>query len=303
MGGGILLIQLCLGLYKPIYFIETIIKLDNGYTYDVEEQIGYGGNASVHKCTDRITGEEYAIKFLLAISVKMRRRFQQEIRLLQEIKHDHLIKYTGSGILTATTRGSKNVQIPFLIMPLATSNLYKFVNDRGFGNIQYEEYMPQFKGLALALAKLHEKALHRDIKPENILIIGDTWVLSDLGLCKYIISAEGETDISRYNEHIGPRYWMSPESLNQIYGNTDQISIRSDIYQLCSVFWFVVTGRHPSGILTEEDWTGPKSILLPILSSLSHNVENRILDGNNLYKALYEAALLPEKASLSKVAI
>ena len=111
--------------------------MDNGDTYDVEEQIGSGGNATVHKCTDRITGEEYAIKFLLALGVKMHRRFQQEIRLLQETKHDHLIKYTGSGILTATTLGSKKVQIPvripFLIMPLATSNLFKFVNDRGFG--------------------------------------------------------------------------------------------------------------------------------------------------------------------------
>lgn|GEM_PF-690675 len=297
------MIPLCLGYRYPIYNIETIIKSDNGYTYDVEEQVGSGGNAIVHKCIDRITGEEYAVKFLLALSAKMQRRFQQEIKLLQETKHDHLIKYIGNGTQPATQdqgQRSRNLQIPFLIMPLATSNLLKFINARGSGNIQFEEYMPQFKGLALALAKLHEKALHRDIKPENILIIGDTWVLSDLGLCKYITSADGETDISRYNEHIGPKYWMSPESINQIYGNADEISIRSDIYQLCSVFWFVVTGRHPSGILTEEDWTGPRSILSPIFSSLSHNVENRIPDGNSLYNALYEATLQPDKECLSK---
>ncbi|MCP4370367.1 MAG: protein kinase [Deltaproteobacteria bacterium] len=105
--------------------------------------------------------------------------------------------------------------------------------------------MAQFKGLTSALAALHDKALHRDIKPENILIKGETWFLGDLGLCKFF--DHDQKDITNEKEPIGPRYWVSPEAVNRMVGNSDEITKKSDVYQLCSIFWFVVTGRHPSG--------------------------------------------------------
>ncbi len=134
---------------------------------------------------------------------------------------------------------------------------------------------------------MHQKAIHRDIKPENILIKGDTWFLSDLGLCKY---TEGDgDDISLEHEVIGPRYWMSPEAINKMLGNTDVISDRSDIFQLASVFWYVVTGRHPIGVVSKDDWNGPVNIFEPIFRSLSHNPDHRISNAQELLSNL-EAA-------------
>jgi len=275
---------------RNTYTISNSIDSHLRIKYEVGERIASGGNSVVHKCIDYNTGNEYAIKFLLTLSSKMKLRFEQEIKLLKEVKHDHLIKYIDNGIIEGNDNRNRKYNIPFLIMPLAETNLLNYVKSRRPKPIPYAEYIPQFKGLSSALDALHEIALHRDIKPENILIIGDTWVLSDFGLCKFIDNLNSE-DISGDNEHIGPRYWMSPESLNQIYGNEDEITKISDIFQLCCIFWFIVTGRHPTGILTINDWIGPENIFYPIYESLHHDSSKRLDSGSKLCVALQEAAI------------
>ncbi len=276
---------------NDVYKIEndTVLSVKRN-SYEIQERIGSGGNAVVHKATD-FAGEEYAIKFQLTLSRKMSARFQRELELLRATEHEHLIKYIDHGTARVTRiyrKDRSQTNIPFIVMPLADTTLMELVQTRK--NIMFAEYMPQFRGLAMALQALHEKALHRDIKPENILVKGNTWLLSDLGLCKFIDAGE-DMDITGKYEHIGPRYWMSPESINQIYGNADEISPISDIFQLGSVFWFVVTGRHPAGVVTEDDWNGPTQIFSPIYRSLLHDSSKRISNGKELHDALLEAVL------------
>lgn len=274
---------------KPFYIEETVMAV-SGNVYEIQERIDSGGNAVVHKCTEYISGDEYAIKFHLSTDFRRLRRFKQEIELVKRISHDQLIGYVDEGKVKAKTGKDKKEEkrLPFLIMPVADENLMDHVK-KAQAQISYENYIGQFKGLTSALATLHDKAIHRDIKPENILIIGDTWLLSDLGLCKF--SNQECEPISHENEPIGPRYWMSPEAINRIIGNNDEVSIKSDIFQLCSIFWFVVTGRHPTGVITKEDWTGPEKIFDPIFRSLSHNPIKRPSDANELLNLLNEAAL------------
>lgn len=271
---------------KEIYRINDIIKSDSDNQFEVQDRINSGGNAVVHKCADIICGDEYAIKFHLAHGTRRLKRFKQEVRLLKQTKHDQLIRYIDEGKVNATVgKENRKKRISFLIMPLAEINLMDFLKSQR-KSISYEEYIAQFKGLASALAALHQKAIHRDIKPENILIKGETWLLSDLGLCKFV---EHHQDITFEDEPVGPRYWMSPEALNRMVGNNDDITKTSDIFQLCSIFWFVVTGRHPSGILSREDWNGPDNIFNAIFQSLSHNPQNRPSDANQLVTLLNEA--------------
>jgi len=194
---------------KVVYRIEDIVKSDSDNQFEVQDRINSGGNAVVHKCADIISGDEYAIKFHLAHSINKLKRFKQEIGLLKQTKHDQLIRYIDKGKVNATVGKENRIKkIPFLIMPLAEINLMDYLKDQR-QRISYEEYIAQFKGLASALAALHQKAIHRDIKPENILIKGETWLLSDLGLCKFI---EHHQDITYEGEPVGPRYWLSPEA-------------------------------------------------------------------------------------------
>jgi serine/threonine-protein kinase len=278
--------------YGVHHIDETVISVSDNQ-YEIQDRIACGGNAVIHACIERATGTEYAIKFLLASGLKRIRRFKQEVKVIKHVNHEQLIKYIDDGFTTAEIKKEKKTKrIPFLVMPKAEQNLREFIVSAAH-RISYEEYIAQFKGLTSALAALHQKAIHRDIKPENILIKGETWLLSDLGLCKFF--DHDQQDLTQELEPIGPRYWMSPEAFNRMVGNNDEISKKSDVYQLCSIFWFVVTGRHPSGVLTKSDWSGPQNIFEPIFQSLSHNPDKRSPDANHLLELLNDATITRSK--------
>lgn len=184
-----------------IFIIDNNIRDISGNEYEIQDRINNGGNAVLHKCVNRITGDEYAIKFLLKLNRKMRRRFKQEIEALRVLRHEHLMKYIGHGFVIGKNirnKEEKNITIPFLIMPLAESNLAEYIKTN---KILYDEYIAQFKGLVSALAELHKVAIHRDIKPENILIKGETWILSDFGLCSFL-SDETHQEFTSEHENV-----------------------------------------------------------------------------------------------------
>lgn len=273
-----------------VYNSPERVNGDTGEVYEIGDRITNGGNAVVHRCFSRTTGDEYAIKVQLNLAPNRLERFRQELRLLKEIDDEHLISHVDQGTLTAKIgKGAKEqtVVLDFLVMELADSNL-KQLMIKGH-KLGFSSYMAQFKGLSQALAKVHEKAIHRDIKPENILIVGETWKLSDFGLCKF---SDREEDITEPDEALGPRYWMSPESTNQAIGSsTDSISTHSDVYQMSSVFWYVVTGRHPTGCVVSDDWCGTSELYRVLHKCLSHSKDQRLSNGRALYDQLNLASL------------
>lgn len=267
---------------KVFFRIPDIIPTINN-RYEVLENIGTGGNSSVYECIDNF-GEIYAIKFQLNLSWKCKKRFEQEIKVLKSIEHPNLIRYIDDGIVKGEQQGSENVSIPFMIMEKADRNLKEYISEHG--SIIYSEYISQFLGLSEALASLHEQAIHRDIKLENILIIGQKWVLSDLGLCTFL-SEEDHEDLTYVGEKIGPKYWMSPEALNKIYNKDEKIISSSDVFQLAAIFWFVGTNRFPLGIVSEVDWKNDDlEICKVILKGLSHDYRCRQNDGKELHMEL-----------------
>lgn len=273
---------------EGVHIVENI-KASSGDIFEIQDRIASGGNAVVHRCQHTITGDLYAIKFQLNYGEKMRKRFIQEIQLIKQVNHEQLVRYIDDGEVEGLNNKKRSISLKYLIMELAENNLYNYLG-HSHPNIQYAEYIGQFKGLALALATLHERAIHRDIKPENILINGGTWLLSDFGLCKYNDDQEAP-DLSSDNEKIGPKFWMSPEALNRTIGNTDDISKQSDVYQLCSIYWYVVTGRNPAGVVCKEDWKGPPHIFDVIFNSLSHDQNKRPRDGKELFDLLEKVTL------------
>lgn len=258
-----------------------------GSHYQILDELGAGGNSVVYECINN-QAESFAIKFQLNLGVKSKKRFEQEIKLMKETSHPHLIKYFGDGEIDAIqlekNGKGKNVRIPVLIMEKADKNLKEYLAERG--ELMHAEYIHQFLGLSEALGQIHKYAIHRDIKLENVLIIGDRWVLSDFGLCSFIAEEEHE-DLTRVNEKVGPKYWMSPEAINKLYLETEEIKESSDVFQLVAVFWYVGTGRYPLGIVTLEDWhNDDKTICNTLLKGLSHNSDKRPKDGSELYAEL-----------------
>lgn len=265
------------------------IRSKEGRRYELEEWIGRGGHNAVFACVDRSTGDEFAIKFLLTRGMKPSKRFLREVELLEAVDNDHVIKIRGSGSVQAVevTNGTRrDMKLPFLVMDRAQCNLATLLApDRA--RPAPEAYMGQFRGLAGALAELHDLAIHRDIKPENILVQGDKWLLSDYGLCAF--HKRSGTDLTGRHEQIGPKYWLSPEAHNRRLGHSDVICAASDVYQMAAVFWYVATGRHPSGSLAASDWGGPSSLYAPIQRALMHDVNKRQADGRAFFNDITAA--------------
>ncbi|EQB99866.1 protein kinase domain-containing protein [Photorhabdus temperata] len=285
---------------RTCYSIPGAVKATNDREYDVGELINSGGNAVVHECIDRLSGDKYAIKFQVELRGNRPLRFSQEIKLLQSFDDPHIIGYVDHGEVkgylleksnnrTLSPRKQTEVNIPFVILELASSSLSELIRERP--RIPPAEYLGQFIGLTKALVKINEKALHRDIKPENVLVMGNTWVISDFGLCDVL---DSEVDLSGEGEKIGPIFWMSPEALNKQLGCDDEICQASDIYQLASVLWYSACGRHPSGVIESSDWIGPEEVFPILFQALAHSRSRRYQTSTEFCEALLSAIGVPE---------
>ena len=267
-------------LRKGIFFIlKEGIRSQEGNSYELEEWIDRGGNATVFKARQRNTGDEVAIKFLMNTSQRSTKRFLREIKLLQSLRGDHVTRYHGVGrVEVRNSKTDKDRRLPFVVMELADRNLDQMMRGED-GPVPYEQYAGQFRGLAGALASLHEEAeaVHRDIKPENILVVGERWLLSDYVLCTFV-NREG-ADLTPERVNVGPKYWLSPEAHNRRLGCEDVICAASDVFQLAAVFWYVATGRQPSGVVTRDDWTGPDKLFNCLYRSLYHDLTKRPQNG------------------------
>lgn len=273
---------------QNFYETEDFVISNNNIKFEIGEQLGTGGNAAVYDCLDS-HGNQYAIKFLLKFNRKIVERFSREIVLMKSIEHNHLIKYIDDGCVKIKTQNGHLLKCYFVVMEKADKNLLQYVNS--IDNIDYDIYAPQFRGLSEALSVIHTKAIHRDIKPENILVKGEKWLISDYGLCSFV-ELDGR-ELTRHNEKIGPRFWMSPEAIGICVNSKKDISFSSDVFQLCAVFWFVVTKSHPTGILTKEDWQGnDEKIFEVVYQSLYHNNEKRPQNGDDLFQSFYNATIL-----------
>ena len=266
----------------------SIDGVEESYEIDPGESLGSGGNAIVYGCQNVGSGEAFAIKIQTNIQLERLCRFNREEQLLSFLRNEQLMTCIGSGEIVLKSHKFGSEPHPFVIMPRAESNLADLVN-REQNDLSFDRIAGQFRGLSEALAVLHEHALHRDIKPENILIRGETWILSDFGLCKFLDPDENGPDVTMENEKIGPVFWMSPESMNRTLGRGDEITQASDVFQLASVFWFAVTKRHPTGIVTASDWPGPPKVFDVLESALSHDPQYRPKDGREFHERIEEA--------------
>ncbi len=268
---------------SKVWRIPSVVTGFGENRYEVDEQIGAGGNSVVFSGIDSRVGTDVAIKFLCKTNAIGRERFRREVKLLESVKHENLMPVFDNGLVEGEWedhRGRlKKAEISFYVMPQAEMSLRELVSSKK--EIIKPVIFSQFKGLAEGLSILHEHGIHRDIKPENILILGSQWTLSDFGLFKFL-NGEDDEEVTRENEVCAPRFWPSPEVLNKIYFEIDEIDKYSDVFQLASVFWYVLKRKHPLGFPSNtNDSDDP---LLDLLNKcLQSNKDSRPSDGKEFY--------------------
>lgn len=212
---------------------RTRLQQAVGDLYRIERQVGEGGMAAVFLAEDVKHGRRVAIKVLhetLAHTIGIR-RFLQEIDVIANLQHPHLLTLIDSGEVAG---------LPYYVMPYIEAASLRELITR-------ERRLPVERAVAIAcevadgLQFAHEHGvIHRDIKPSNILMSGGHAVVADFGIATALNNAAvgrlTETGIS-----LGSPTYMSPE---QAAAERD-LDARTDVYSLGCVLYEMLTGTPP----------------------------------------------------------
>lgn len=191
-------------------------ELHSSFTDSV--YIGEGGFGRVFKAINN-DGNDVAIKIPKSFDKRSENIFITEISNWSHLNHPNIVKLHGFKILP----------IPYLEMEYCEKHLEK-------GKKPLDEAISIIYDIARALQYSHEKnIIHGDVKPSNIMIHDGINKLSDWGLSK-LTSGESIT-LSGATPH-----YAAPEQISRDFGRADE---RTDIYQLGTVFYEMLTGHLP----------------------------------------------------------
>jgi tRNA A-37 threonylcarbamoyl transferase component Bud32 len=198
--------------------------------YEVIRSIGSGNFGQVYLVRHKYEGRNYAVKKIKTrdISEKDRENTEQEIRLLQKLRHPNIVAYKDSYI--------DRDQFLCLVMVFCEGgDMYSKIKSSKGKKFPEAQILEWFAQILLALLYLHErKILHRDLKTQNIFLKNGRLRLGDFGIAKVL---DGTRDFA--NTCIGTPYYMSPELFkNRPY------SYKSDVWALGCVTYEMCNLRH-----------------------------------------------------------
>jgi serine/threonine protein kinase len=199
--------------------------------YDVKEEIGRGGMATVYRAEEVGLARQVAIKvlpFSHAHDANLVERFQLEARTSAKLEHPNIIPIYRVG-------REKNV-IFFAMRFLPGPSLSELIGE--IGPMEPGQISRILIESASALGHAHSSGVvHRDIKPDNIMFRDNgEAVVCDFGIAK----AASGTGLTGTGMAIGTPYYMSPEQVR-----AKPLSGASDIYSLGVVAYQCMTAHVP----------------------------------------------------------
>ncbi len=212
--------------------------------YELIDEIGHGGMATVFRARDKRLGREVALKLLhrhLRESVEIEARFSGEARAVAKLRHPNIVAVFDVSDEDEPER--------YLVMELVRGvTLRQLLKQRGCLPVELAAAM--VLEIAAALEHAHtEGVIHRDIKPENVLIdssdseprssedsVPARVKLTDFGIAK-LLDVQGVTSTGQV---LGSPAHMAPE---QIEGRP--VDVRADVFSLGVLFYECVVGKLP----------------------------------------------------------
>jgi serine/threonine-protein kinase len=200
--------------------------------YDILDEIGHGGMATVYRARDTRLDRPVALKVMhphLRGAKEARERFAREAVTVARLKHPSILEiYDYSG---------EESDASYIATELLTGPTLKEFAEK-HPSIPPEIVACIGLQLARALAAAHaEGIVHRDVKPENVLLHeGREVKLTDFGIAQ-LVDMQSMTSTGQL---LGSPGHMAPE---QVEGK--DIDARSDMFSLGTVLYFLATGELP----------------------------------------------------------
>jgi tetratricopeptide (TPR) repeat protein len=199
--------------------------------YEIVEEIGRGGFATVYRARDPGLDQAVALKVLhgsYAGRPKVVQRFLEEARKTVRLRHRSIVR------IFAVDEADG---VPYIAMEYLPGGT---LADRLSGEpLPLDAVTAVVEQVAEALDYAHQRELiHRDVKPGNILFAEEGHaVLVDFGLVKSL----SESGLTTVGTSLGTPAYMAPEQVTM----AAEIDVRADVYALGLVTFEMLTGRVP----------------------------------------------------------
>jgi serine/threonine-protein kinase len=269
--------------------------------YRLRKRIGSGGMGDVYLAEHQLLKRPCAVKLIRpedVASPNALQRFEREVQITATLSHPNTVDVFDYG---RTEDGTYYYVMEYL----PGMSLAELVSRHGPLPPGRTVYL--LRQACQALSEAHSAGLiHRDVKPSNIFAarrggMDDVAKLLDFGLVRPAAPALS-ANLSREGQVLGTPLFMSPE---QARGR--ELDVRTDIYSMGAVAYFLLTGRPPFedndglGVLIAHarDPVVPPSAVRPgvpddldrvVLRCLAKDPADRFPDAASLERALGRCA-------------
>ena len=209
-----------------------------GGKYKVLDLLGTGGMGAVYLVEHLRLHCLYAMKVLPRERIKdpaALARFYREARATAAINHPNIVR---------THDVDQDRSLHYLVMEYVDGCDLQRVLDAN-GALEGSAAAHLISQAAAGLQEIHDAGwVHRDVKPSNILVNRDGVVkILDLGLARFFEDAKSITQQYAEGSVIGTADYLAPE----LVADNNIVNIRSDIYSLGVVLYYLLAGRTPFG--------------------------------------------------------
>ncbi|MFI7005518.1 RodZ domain-containing protein [Streptomyces sp. NPDC050145] len=207
--------------------------------YVIDELIGEGGMAAVHRARDTELDRVVAVKTMNAVVAadpQSRERFRREARAVAAINHPNVVAIHDVGEEQLAT-GS----VPYLVMEHLDGKPLAEWLPPAPGELPLSTALRLVSGILAALDASHTRGMvHRDIKPANVMVTaGGAVKVMDFGIAR-ALDHQG-TALTGTGFTIGTPHYMAPEQFEP--GRA--VDGRCDLYATGVVLFQLLTGAVP----------------------------------------------------------
>lgn len=230
---------------KPaLEYMETLLNGNDDFSlnedsYELGDQLGYGGFGAVYKFRHTLLGMDFAIKVFEPLfasnddKIEGEKRFFREAKMLFHLNHENVVRVYDIG----RTKGKPFIRLEYVEGRTLSSYI------RQIGGVSFERTKKPIRGILSGLSYAHKNGIiHRDLKPSNVMVQNNGGIkIIDFGISAYLETSD-HTKLTKTGEQIGGGSYQDP----QLIATPSLRDVRSDIYSLGGIWFFLLTNRDPS---------------------------------------------------------